>query len=135
MLSEVLYGEVLLMLHEFIGFGSWWVHSDTWRRRAEELMELKRRREYASLTCHEFGEQLVERFGAVHLPRSFDFISNALNIGQKRQGWLKSMKCDMENDDPIRIEGHKQVRIKDFTDTLEGLWTETKQIQHDTGAK
>ena len=122
LLSEMISDNFLLMTHTFIAFPSWWCHYDIWKVRAREIMTWYWNKiDDGVVSWKDIGAKAVEDFGAVHLSKSFDFVTNAETTEMKRKSWQDAMAVT----DPSEIFmtlGRTPIACWDFLNFMEGFW-------------
>ena len=130
LLAEVISNDYTKANHDFIGFPSWWVHSDICSERAKEVMEGNMKNDAPIHCWREYGETLAAKIGAFHLSKSFDFCTCAETLQMKQDSWVRSMKIAKWNLAKKKVwpELDRYVTFSNYIEVLTGL---RETLQHE----
>jgi hypothetical protein len=126
LLAEVLDRRFLLLDHDFIAFPSWWVHSDLYESRAQDLWRLKQEHEHTrELSWHAFGKGFLSQLGAVHLSKTFSLTETTGATDTRHDVFLGAMAHG--NSRPARrgmisVSGGRKVQLQQYLEFLHGFW-------------
>ena len=124
LLAEVISTDYTKANHDFIGFPSWWVHSDICSERAQEVMEGNMNNDEQIQGWRKYGETLAAKIGAFHLSKSFDFRTCAETLLMKQDSWVRSMKISKWNLHRKMVwpDSDRKVTFQNYIEVLTGLW-------------